>query len=71
MNTNDFTTSYVTRDGAESYVMGIIESGDASADEFNIDAIVDDCFEYDTDLHQFVLTADTDEFWASVERNVH
>lgn len=73
MNADDYdiTTSYATRTGATAYVTGVIESGDASADEFNIDTIVDDCFTYDADIQQFILTADTDEFWSSVERNAH
>lgn len=73
MNADDYaiTTSYATRTGATAYVTGVIESGDASAEEFNIDTIVDDCFTYDADLQQFILTANTDEFWSSVERNAH
>lgn len=73
MNADDYviTVSYATRDGADSYVTGVIEAGDASADEFNVDAIVGDCFEFDADLQQFILTADTDAFWSSVERNAH
>lgn len=73
MNADDYaiTVTYATRDGADAYVTGVIEAGDASADEFNVDAVVDDCFEFDADLQQFILTADTDAFWSSVERNAH
>lgn len=75
MNADDYdyaiTVSYATRTGATAYVTEVIESGDASAEEFDIDTIVDDCFTYDADLQQFILTADTEEFWSSVECNAH
>ena len=65
------STTYTTRHDAIAYVAEIIENGQALADEFNVDAIVDDCFTFDADAQAFVLTADSDGFWDSVQRNVY
>ena len=65
------STTYTTRHDAIAYVAEIIENGQALADEFNVDAIVDDCFTFDADAQAFVLTANHDEFWDSVQRNVY
>ena len=63
------STTYTTRDDAIAYVAEIIENGQALADEFDLDAIIDDCFKFDADAQAFILTADHDEFWDSVQRN--
>ena len=65
------STTYTTRDDAIAYVVEIIENGQALADEFDLDAIIDDCFEFDADAQEFILTADHDEFWESVQRNAY
>lgn len=61
-NANTFTT----RHDAIGYVAQAIENGDATAEEFDIDAIVDKCFAFDVDAQVFVLTVDTDAFWEAV-----
>ena len=68
---NTTTAAYTTRDDAIAYVAEIIENGQALADEFNVDAIVDDCFTFNTDAQAFVLTADSDGFWDSVQRHAY
>lgn len=63
------STTYTTRHDAFAYVAEIIENGQALADEFDVDAIVDDCFKFDTDAQAFLLVANHDEFWDSVQRH--
>ncbi|MCX7445805.1 hypothetical protein OS125_11235 [Corynebacterium sp. P7003] len=55
-------------------IAAIEATGIASADEYNIDAIARECYEYDPAHGHiqdagFICTADVDEFWASVERH--
>lgn len=64
-------TIYTTRDAAAAYVIEAIENGDALADEYRVDEIVDACFTYrnpEGRAHDagFVLTADDTEFWEAV-----
>lgn len=57
---------YTTRNEAEAM---ITEALGEHADNHDIDAILDENFEYSTELQQFVQTTSTDEFWASVEHH--
>lgn len=64
-------TTYSTRQDCANYVIEIIDNGQADANEYNIDQIVDRCFAYETVPGQmqkdgFVLVKDGDEFWAEV-----
>lgn len=65
------TAAYTTRHDAIAYVAEIIENGQALADEFNVDAIVDDCFTFNADAQAFLLVADSAEFWESVQRHAY
>ena len=65
-------TTYSTRDAAFAYVVTCIENGQADANDYDIDEIIDACFEYDPSHGSiqnagFRLTADTDTFWKAVE----
>ena len=44
-----------------------IEAGDATAEEFDVDQIFSECFEWDG--AGYVQTASVEDFWASVQRN--
>lgn len=64
-------TTYSTRQDCASYVIEVIDNGQANPDEYNIDQIVDRCFEYDPAPGQaqnagFTLVKDGNEFWAEV-----
>lgn len=58
---------FTTADDAKAYIATAIEAGDASREEFDIDAIFDAAFEYSTELQMFVQTVDEDGFWAAVQ----
>ena len=60
------SSTFTTRHDAIGYVAQVIENGDATADEFDVDAIVDTCFDFDVDAQAFVLTVDTEAFWEAV-----
>lgn len=69
-------TIYATRADAIAYAAEVIENGQALADEYNLDKVVDECFEYDpAEGHLqhagYRLTAEGHEFWASVERHAY
>ena len=71
MSIEIFTDMNAVRD---DIITAIESTGVASADEYNINAIASECYEYDPALGHiqdagFICIADTDEFWASVERN--
>lgn len=59
-------STFTTRRDAIGYVAQAIENGDATAEEFDIDAIVDKCFTFDVDAQVFTLTVDTEAFWGAV-----
>ncbi|WP_026821113.1 hypothetical protein [Arthrobacter castelli] len=59
---------FTTADDAKAHIIAVIESGDATRDEFDIEAIFTACYEYSTELQKFVPTVDGDEFWAAVEQ---
>ena len=63
---------YTTRQDAEAMISQAIEAGgevtDASND-YDLDAIFDENFEFSIELQQFVQTTSDTEFWASVERH--
>ncbi len=64
------TTHYTTRDEFEGEVIAAIEhGGSATADEFNIDAIVDDNLTWDDNAQAYHQHTSTAEFWQSVERH--
>lgn len=61
---------YTTRHDVNAEIVAAIESGgSAFADEYDLDAIADECYPYNPGQQAFVCTATTDEFWASVQRN--
>ena len=62
---------YTTANEAKTMIETVIESGDATANEFDIDAIFDENFEYSEELQKYVQTTSTNEFWTSVERHAH
>ena len=60
-------TRYATRDQAIAFIVECIEAGDATRAEFDIEAIADAVLS-DWD-RGYIITADTEEFWAAVERH--
>lgn len=67
------TNAYSTRNEATDAIITAIEAGDATRDEFDIDAIADEIIEQvttETGQVTYQVTADTDAFWAAVERHV-
>lgn len=63
---------FATSDDVHTEIVTALESSAEVADadaEFDIEAIADECFVYDAAAGGFVQSADTVEFWASVERN--
>ena len=67
------TNAYSTRNEAiEREIITAIEAGDATRDEFDIDAIADEVIEQvisETGRVTYQITVDTDAFWAAVERH--
>ena len=60
-------TTYTTRDDAIAAVIDAIEAtGEATADEYDIDAIADEVV---GDYASGYQLADEDTFWAAVERH--
>ncbi len=55
------------RRDAEVFVIDCIENGDASADQYDIDAIVDAC--YDKAGGWNIDAVEAEEFWEIVEAN--
>lgn len=64
MTEQTFTTTADAAEHVTASVQG--PSGETSAADFDIDAIVDEVFTFDADRQVFVETGD---FWASVERH--
>lgn len=66
-------TAYSTRNEAiEREIVTAIEAGDATRNEFDIDAIADEVIEQvitETGQVTYQVTADTDDFWVAVERH--
>ena len=66
-------TAYSTRNEAiEREIVTAIEAGDATRNEFYIDAIADEVIEQvitETGQVTYQVTADTDDFWVAVERH--
>jgi hypothetical protein len=63
-------TTFTTRNEAIDSIIETIEAGDATRDEFDIDAIADDVITTTGEGvdYRFHVT-DDDAFWASVERH--
>ncbi len=67
------TNAYSTRNEATDAIVTAIEAGDATRNEFDIDAIADEIIEQvttETGQVTYQVTDDTDAFWAAVERHV-
>ncbi|MFR1472694.1 MAG: hypothetical protein ACLS2Z_05315 [Actinomyces urogenitalis] len=67
------TNAYSTRNEATDAIITAIEAGDATRNEFDIDAIADEIIEQvttETGQVTYQVTDDTDAFWAAVERHV-
>lgn len=62
---------FTTDHEAAADVMTAIEAGDANAEEYDIDQIVRDCFDYDAEAGGLVQTVDEDGFWEAVETNAY
>jgi hypothetical protein len=64
-------TTFTTRTEAIDSIIETIEAGDATRDEFDIDAIADDVIETIGEGvdYRFHVTDDDNAFWASVERH--
>lgn len=66
------TSTHSTADEAMASIASAIEAGGtdvATADEFDLDAILDDCYTWDDTRQAYVQTADVPTFWRSVERH--
>ncbi|WP_172121165.1 hypothetical protein [Actinomyces faecalis] len=65
-------TAYTTRNEAiDREIIPAIEAGEASASEYDIDAIADEVL-YTTGEgagYRYQVTDDTDAFWAAVQRH--
>ena len=72
--TADRPQTFTTKADVVAEITQAIENGDARAEEYDLDAIADECFTYDpaaghiqhAGYHQ---TATVEEFWQSVERH--
>ena len=67
------TNAYSARNEATDAIITAIEAGDATRNEFDIDAIADEIIEQvttETGQVTYQVTDDTDAFWAAVERHV-
>lgn len=66
-------TAYSTRNEAiDREIIAAIEAGDATRSEFDIDAIADEVIDQvitETGQVTYQVTADTNTFWAAVERH--
>lgn len=66
-------TAYSTRNEAiDREIIAAIEAGDATRSEFDIDAIADEVIDQvitETGQVTYQVTADTADFWATVERH--
>lgn len=66
-------TMYTTRAEAEQAVIDAIEAAGSPVKdarrEYDIDAIVEETYEYSAELEQFVQVTDTEGFWAAVEKH--
>lgn len=61
---------YTTRTEAiEFEIIQAIEAGDATADEFDIDAIADKTIEFDTERQRYYCAVEVEEFWTIVENH--
>ena len=47
----------------------MVAAGDIDPDDYDLPAIVDDCFNYSDAARGFIQTASEAEFWFSVDRN--
>lgn len=65
-------TTFTTRTDVLAEITTAIEAGGvATAADYDLDAIADDTYTFDTATQAFVQTADHDEFWAAVTRHTH
>jgi hypothetical protein len=64
-------THYLSKQDATAEITATIEAGGAAkSSEYNVDAIFDDCYApAGAPTYGYVQRADTEEFWASVERH--
>lgn len=61
-------TTYTTiADVIDYEIIPAIEAGDTGPEEYDLRAIADDIAEWDEAAQGFRITADHDEFWASVQ----
>lgn len=62
---------FATRNDVLAEIAAAIEAGgEARSAEFDLDAIADDTYTFDTAQQAFVQTATETEFWSAVERPV-
>ncbi|MGP4991759.1 hypothetical protein [Glutamicibacter ardleyensis] len=63
---------YTTAAEAYAMIIATLEASEAVTDaenEFDIDAIFEENFEYSSDLQSFVAITNADEYWVSIERH--
>lgn len=62
--------TFTTRTDVLAEITTAIEvGGAATAAEYDLDAVADETYTFDTDAQVFVPTATAEEFWASVARH--
>lgn len=61
---------YATNLDAIEAIRTSIESGDTSADDYDLDAIFDETFTWDAQRQGFVALGSDEDFWDSVEANI-
>lgn len=65
-----YRDTFTTRTEAMAAVAEAIEAGGAArADEYDLDAIIDDTHRFDEPTQRYVPAVDPDGFWAAVERH--
>ena len=62
-------TNFTTANEAKAEIAKTIETGDATADEYNIDAIFDQTYAWYAAKQVFTQNADPEMFWEIVEDN--
>lgn len=58
---------YTTKEDAAEMVGQAIDAGTASREDYDIDRITDQCFEYSPEMGGYVQVVDEPGFWAAVE----
>lgn len=64
-------TAFTSATDMLANVTAKIAAGDMDPDDYDLPAIVDDCFSYSDAAQGFIQTASDSEFWSSVNLNAY